>query len=149
MLEIEKKACVYNLPLVGHCTDSAANSLKALLKQSTPFEALVEKGVCFLGLPPASGFMLFVPFFWHEYPCIAYACWDHSGRTAIRKLLNNKLELVAETVGSKYLPHNIVASVQDLHHLKNKHPNSIVKPGHISLYIHQNCDATSRVLTDE
>lgn len=40
-----------------------------------------------------------------------------------------------------------VATVQDLCHLKTVFPNSIIKHGDISPYIKQNCDATSRVLT--
>ena len=32
MLEIEKQCFEFNLPLIGHCTDSAANSLNVLIK---------------------------------------------------------------------------------------------------------------------
>ena len=50
MLDVEQKAARYNLSLVGHCTDSASNSLNALLKLATPSQHLVDCGVSFLGL---------------------------------------------------------------------------------------------------
>lgn len=40
-----------------------------------------------------------------------------------------------------------IATVQDLHQLKRVFPASIVKHGDISTRMHQNCDATTRVLT--
>lgn len=36
MLEVEQKAKLHNLSIVGHCTDSALNALNALLKLATP-----------------------------------------------------------------------------------------------------------------
>ena len=48
------------------------------------------------------------------------------------------------------LPLNLrsVATIQDLIYLNQVHPTSIIKHGDISPYNRQNCDATSRVLTD-
>ena len=60
-LEMEKRACTYNIPLVGHCTDSAANSLNSLLKLATPTKFLVESGIHFIGLS-FDGFYLFSAF---------------------------------------------------------------------------------------
>lgn len=51
----------YNLSLVGHCTDSASNSLNALLKLATPSQYLVDCGVSLFGLKLKS-FYLFAPF---------------------------------------------------------------------------------------
>ena len=36
MLEIKKRARKNNIPLIGYCTDSASNSLNALLKLASP-----------------------------------------------------------------------------------------------------------------
>lgn len=62
MLEVEQKAKLHNLSIVGHCTDSALNALNALLKLATPTQNLVEQGVSFLGLKHKC-FVLFAPFF--------------------------------------------------------------------------------------
>ena len=51
MLIVEKQARSHNLPLVGHCTDSASNALSGLLKFASPStysEAGIE--VTFVGL---------------------------------------------------------------------------------------------------
>lgn len=69
MLEADKRA--YKLPLVGHCTDSASNSLNALLKLATPAQYLVDEGVSSLGLS-FEDFFLYAPFFRDVYPTIAY-----------------------------------------------------------------------------
>lgn len=36
MLEVEKRARKHNIPLIGHCTDSASNALNALIKLASP-----------------------------------------------------------------------------------------------------------------
>ena len=97
-------------------------------------------------------YFLFAPFFRSNYPAIAYACWDHSVRTVLRNLMNREITIIAEVGESASsgmciaIKHKSTASVSDLYHLKH-HPSSAIKHGDISPYIRQNCDATSRVLT--
>ena len=139
MLEVEKKAIKHSLSLTGHCTDSASNSLNALITLATPTEHLVkELKVAYLGLQ-RTDYYLFAPFF-RLYPSIAYPCWDHSGRTVLRNLTNSKREIVAERIDitSTSLPTVVAASVRDLHNLKLLHPASKIKFGDISPYIRQN-----------
>ena len=61
MLEIEKQAMTHNLILVGHCTDSAGNSLCALVKLASPstFRKL-DDGIRFVGLK-MKGFVFYAP----------------------------------------------------------------------------------------
>jgi len=151
MLNVEQKAAKYNLSLVGHCTDSASNSLNALLKLATPSQYLVDCGVSFLGLKIKS-FYLFAPFIRKEYPSIAYSCWDHSARTVIRNLMNRDTIITAEVHDKhsdklKAIECRTIASIQDLCYLKQVYPSSHIKHGDFSPYIYQNCDATSRLLT--
>ena len=56
--------------------------------------------------------------------------------------------IVASTTSDNGISRNHVATVQDLCLLKQKVPNASLKHSDISPYIHQNCDATSRVLTN-
>lgn len=146
MLEVERRASRHSLSLVGHCTDSASNALNALLKLATPTEYLVDNlKVSFLGLR-RTDFYLFAPFFRSGFPSIAYPCWDHSGRTVLRNLMRRDIVAEVSTNASgMYISH--AANIQDLRLLKKKHPTSIVKYSDISPHIRQNCDATSRVLT--
>ena len=149
MFEVEQKASTHNLSLIGHCTDSASNSLNALLKLATPIQYLLDHDICFLGLS-RKDYFLFAPFFRSGFPSIAYPCWDHSGRTFLRNLMNRERTIVAECTNSRKpvtLDHKCTASIQDLCHLKQVHPASVVKHGDISPHIRQNCNATSRVLT--
>lgn len=95
MIAVEKKSCIHNLSLVGHCTDSASNSLNALLKLATPSSYLLDRGISYLGLSIPS-FFLFAPSLRAGYPSIAYLCWDHSGRTVLRNLMNCNRSIVAE-----------------------------------------------------
>ena len=62
MLEVERKVAAYNVSLIGHCTDSASNSLNALIKLATPTGYLVKHKISFLGLK-LKGFYLYAPFF--------------------------------------------------------------------------------------
>ena len=62
MLEDERKAAAHNVSLIGHCTDSASNSLNALIKLATPSGYLVAHKISFLGLK-LKGYHLFAPFF--------------------------------------------------------------------------------------
>ena len=62
MLEVERKAAVHNVSLIGHCTDSDSNSLNALIKLATPSAYLIENKISFLGLR-LKGFKFYAPFF--------------------------------------------------------------------------------------
>lgn len=146
MLTVEQKACRHGLSLVGHCMDSASNALNALLLLATPTRYLVGQNISFLGLS-LPDYFLFSPFLRTAYPSIAYPCWDHSGRTVVRNLMNLNRNIVSEVIegpSSKLLS---TATVQDLHQLKRVYPSTAVKYGDITKHIRQNCDATSRVLT--
>ena len=150
MLEVERKAAIHNVSLIGHCTDSASNSLNALIKLATPSPYLVKNKISFLGLN-MKGYFLFAPFFRCKFPSIAYACWDHSGRTVLRNLMNQNRIITAEiqdSGNSMAGGFKSIATVQDLHQLKRVFPASIVKHGDISQHMCQNCDATTRVLKD-
>ena len=55
MLEVEKWVTKYDLPLVGHCTDSASNSLSGLMQQASPATyTCLDKTLHFIGLPTLS-----------------------------------------------------------------------------------------------
>ena len=68
-------------------------------------------------------------------------------------MMNRERTIVAEVKESTSgrqpttLQQRSTATIQDLCHLKQVHPASTVKHGDISPHIRQNCDATSRVLT--
>ena len=147
MLKVECKAVTHNISLIGHCTDSASNSLNALVKLATPSHYLVQQKINFLGLD-MKGYYLFAPFFRSQYPSIAYACWDHSGWTVLRNLLNQNRTITAEIQEFAGVGCNSVACVQDLQNLKRVLPASVIKHGDISACMRQNCDATTRVLTN-
>jgi len=147
MLKVECKVLTHNISLIGHCTDSASNSLNALVKLATPSHYLVQQKISFLGLD-MKGYYLFAPFFRCQYPSIAYACWGHSGQTVLKNLLNQNRTITAEIQEFAGVGCNSVACVQDLQHLKRVLPASVIKHGDISACMHQNCDATTRVLTN-
>ena len=146
MLEVEHKASIHDVTLIGHCTDSASNSLNALIKLGTPTKYLIDHQLSFLGLR-LKGFCLLAPFFRKNYPSIAYACWDHSGRTVLRNLMNQNRTIIAEVQENDPLisaiEYKSTATVHDLRHLKRVFPASTIKHGDISMHIRQNCDATS------
>lgn len=146
MLTVEQKACRHRLSLVGHCTDSASNALNALLLLATPTRYLVGQNISFLGLS-LPDYFLFSPFLRTAYPSIAYPCWDHSGRTVVRNLMNLNRNIVSEVIEGPSGKLLSTATVQDLHQLKRVYPSTAVKYGDITKHIRQNCDATSRVLT--
>lgn len=101
MLEVEKRS--YNLPLIGHCTDSAANALKGLIMLASPhtFTKNLTTEVKYIGLP-INGYCFFAPILRPPYPSIAFPCWDHSGRTVVRNLMNQNITIVSEKLpGSK------------------------------------------------
>ena len=149
MLEVECRADACNLSLVGHCTDGASNALNALVFLASPLTYhLSGISVSFLGLPREDCYF-FAPFIRHNYPSIAYPCWDHSGRNVLRNLMNDRLALVCSMVDDtkdgfqKYL----TADIRDLRKLKLKNPSCSIKFADITPHVRQNCDATSRVLS--
>lgn len=105
MWKIESECALYNTPIIGHSTDSAANALAALIRLNSPstyynhMEHVVYSSLDFLGLP-RDDFMFLAPFLRASYPSIAYPCWDRSGRTAVRNLMNTGINIVAEVLPS-------------------------------------------------
>ena len=98
-----------------------------------------------LSLP---NYCFFAPILRPPYPAMAYPCWDHSGRTVIRNLMSENISIVCGIDGDGIQCYQ-VATIDDLYTLKSRNPNSIVKHSDINRHIKQNCDATSRVLTDK
>ena len=148
MLETEKYALQHNLPLTGHCTDSAGNALNSLVKLASPTTFLSNlPQVKFIGLP-ISGFRFFAPFL-RTYPSIAYPCWDHSGRSVVRNLMNEKITIVCSVLPDHGDGMQVyqTASIRDLHTLKSRNPSSFVRHSDINRHVKQNCDATARILT--
>lgn len=63
MLEFERRVSKYTLPLIDHCTDSAANSLNALILLASPSTYdLPELSLSFLGLC-RNDYIYYAPFF--------------------------------------------------------------------------------------
>ena len=149
MMEVEKRAAKYDLPLIGHCTDSASNALKALIKNASPntYKNL-QTDLKFLGLD-ADDFVYFAPVLCSGYPCISYPCWDHSSRTSVRNLMNQNIQIVAKVLidekdgFTKYT----LASIQDMKTLKCSNSNAKVRYADITPHVKQNCDATIRVIS--
>lgn len=118
----------------------ASNALNALIKLASP-----STYACNMYFPwlRREGVALFAPFLKDKYPSIAIPCWDHSSRTSLRNLMNMKLTV---TAGHNDIDCGIrnalVATIQDLHLLKNSNPNFPVKYGDITPFLRQNCDAT-------
>jgi len=118
MMEIEKHSKAYNLSLIGHCTDSANNSLNALIKLGTPktYKNLhLNKDIKFIGLNMKE-FVFHAPILRKSYPSIAYPCWDHSGRTSLRNLMNENVKIVAEVLpeSADGIKRYSIATVQNL-----------------------------------
>ena len=149
MMEVEKKCEHYGVPLIGHCTDSASNALNALIKLASPTTFLRELNIKYVGLP-RKDFIFYAPVLRNGYPSIAYPCWDHSGRTVLRNLMNQKLTITASISNQgDHISKAKVASIRDLHLLKHLKPTCTIKYADISYLIKQNCDATSRVLSQK
>lgn len=150
MFESEKWALKYSLPVVGHCTDSASNALSALVMLATPSTySGLNKTPMFVGMS-ISNYRFYAPILRPPFSAIAYPCWDHSGRTVVRNLMNENITLVCgilPTAGHGELQCYRTATIKDLHTLKKRNPNSIIKHSDINRHIKQNCDATSRLLT--
>ena len=151
MLECEKWSLTYGLPVVGHCTDSASNALSALIMLASPSTySNMNKIPMFIGLSMPD-YCFFAPILRPPYPAIAYPCWDHSGRTVIRNLMSENITIVCGILpnGGDGMQCYQVATIDDLYTLKSRNPNSVVKHSDINRHIKQNCDATSRVLTEK
>ena len=153
MWQVEKYMVAGNIPLIGHSTDSASNSLGALICLNSPstyykhLDGAVYNSVQFLGLDRAD-FVFFAPILRNPFPSIAYPCWDHSGRTVLRNLMNMNIMIVAEVLpDANGFQEYKVASIKDLLVMKSIHPGCSVKYSDITPHVRQNCDATSRVLT--
>ena len=97
-----------------------------------------------------SGFAYFAPVLQKGYLSIAYSCWDHCGRTAIRNLMNENIKVVAEVIsGADGSLTYSLATIQDLRELKKKIPNLVIKQADITPHVRQNCDATVRVISQK
>ena len=94
------------------------------------------------------GFVFHAPIL-REFPSIAYPCWDHSGRTPIRNLMNQKIKIVAEVLpqSAENIQKYSLATIQDLKALKAKNPSCKIRHADITPHIRQNCDATVRVIS--
>ena len=134
MFECEKWALKYSLPVVGHCTDSASNALSALIMLATPSTySNLDKVPMFIGLS-SHQYRFYAPILRPPYPAIAYPCWDHSGRTVLRTLMNEKITIVCgilPSTGGGFQCYQI-ATINDLHILKRRNPNSVVKHSDIN-----------------
>ena len=70
MIEVDKRAKLHKLPLIGHCTDSAANALKGLAMLAMPCN-FMGHGIEFIGLP-ISQYRFYSLLLRPPYPSIAY-----------------------------------------------------------------------------
>lgn len=149
MIAIDKQAAKHKIPLTGHCTDSASNALKGLTLLSTP-SCFNGYSIKFIGLPIFE-YHFFSPLLRPPYPSIAYPCWDHSCRTSVRNLMNTNIMIVCGVLPNKSdgIQHYKIASIQDLHTLKSRCPTAGIKHTDITPLVKQNCDATTRALTDK
>ena len=149
MMTVEEKAAKVNLSITGHCTDSASNALGALEKLAMPSALLTSFGIKYIGLS-MHGFNYVAPILREGYPSIAYPCWDHSARTAVRNLMNSNISIIAEgfTIASGINTAK-VASVHDLKLLKQNFSGAYIRHGDISPLIQQNCDAAGRILSQK
>ena len=71
MLQIEMESYEFQLPLIGHCTDSAANSLSGLVKLASPSTYANVCNLTFIGLP-LENYVFLGPFIRSTYPSVAY-----------------------------------------------------------------------------
>ena len=129
-------------------TDNMTNGLLFLASPST--YTIPGISIKFLGLP-RSDYCFFAPFIRSSFPSIVYPCWDHSARTVLRNLMNNRLTLVCGKLDNTAGFQNYeIADIQDLRKLKLLHPSSSsIRFGDITPEIKQNCDATSRVINEK
>ena len=150
MMEVEKNAFRHGVPLVGHSTDSASNALSGLVMLASPATySGVDGDIAYLGLPRPD-FTCFAPILRPGYPSIAYPCWDHSGRTVVRNLMNANISIVAGVLppGQDRLQLYSVATINDLLTLKRRFASAAVHHADITPHMRQNCDATVRVISE-
>ena len=126
-------------------------TLSGLVKFASP-STYAELEVTFVGLK-RQDFSLYAPMLRPNYPSIAYPCWDHSSRTAVRNLMNGNISIVSEILESDNNSDRSdktqlykVATIHDLRKLKHLHPGCAIKQADITPHVRQNCDATSRLL---
>ena len=154
MMEVEKRASTRGLPLVGHCTDSASNALVALTNLlASPATFLpVLSSTSFIGLE-RKDFIFFAPVLRPNFASVSYPCCDHSGRTVVRNLMNDKISIVAGMLpkNGDGIQQYSIASIQDLKILKHRKPNCTIRHADIIItpHVHQNCDATVRVVSTQ
>lgn len=149
MIEVEKQCLKYKLPLVGHCTDSASNALKGLVMLASPATySSIDTPKVFVGLP-IKDYRFFAPILRPPFPSIAYPCWDHSGRTVVRNLMNDNTTLVFGKLEATRdgMQRYLTASIQDLNALKACNSGINLKYSDINPHIKQNCDATVRIIS--
>ena len=82
-----------------------------------------------------------------EVPSITYPCWDHSGRTSIRNLMNENIKIVCEVLPPGNIQKYSFATIYDLKALKAKSPTRRIRHADITPHVRQNCDATVRVIS--
>lgn len=119
------------------------------MQQASPDTySCLNKTLYFIGLS-IPGFRFYAPIFRAPYPSIAYPCWDHSGRTVVRNLMNENITIVCGILPNSGdgLQCYQTACIQDLATLKSRNPKSLIRHTDINRYIKQNCDATTRILT--
>uniref|UniRef100_A0A1X7V256 Uncharacterized protein n=1 Tax=Amphimedon queenslandica TaxID=400682 RepID=A0A1X7V256_AMPQE len=122
IMAVEEKACEKRLALIGHCTDSATNSLAALKMLAIPDNNIQKVGVKYIGLP-MHGICYSAPKLHQGYPSITYPCWHHSSHTAVRNLLNGNISITVEPLAHESRTTSAkIASVLDFKQLKANYP---------------------------
>ena len=82
------------------------------------------------------GFVFYAPIL-REIPPIAYPCWDHSGRTAIRNLMNeNIFKIVCEVLPSGNIQKYLFATIYELKALKAQSPTCKIRHADITPHVH-------------
>lgn len=74
--------------------------------------------------------MFLAPILRASYPSIAHPCWDHSGRTVVRNLMNTRINTVADvlqSIGACNIQEYRIAMMKSLH------PGSLVRHSDITL----------------
>ena len=130
MFELEKRVFRFNLLLCGHCPDSAGNSLSVLHLLATPSScSVLAVQPRFIGLNQAD-FIFFAPFLRPGFPSIAYPYWDHSSRTSLKNLMNEKVQIVSGKLANKGngVQQYHIATVHGLQLLNNISPMSTLHP---------------------
>ena len=104
------------IPLIGHCTDSAANALNGLIKLASPSTLITQlPGLNFIG----NGFCFSAALFAHILPYHIPAGIIQAG--VLRNLMNENITIVCGTLPNRGYGLELyqAASVRDLQLLKN------------------------------